>query len=72
MPKFNVHLTQAVSAVVTVEAKDYDEAIDLAYESEDMPGSMCYGAFGQSSVDEDGDWGLVLVTDENGDEVWTA
>lgn len=70
MPKFNVHLIEVVSTTVTVEADNPGHAMELAYESDDMPGSMTYGAFGQASVDEAGEWEVDSVTDENGDEVW--
>lgn len=70
MPKFNVHLIETVSTVVTVEADSYDEAMELAYDSPDMPGGITVGAFGQASVDEDGEWTAVAVSDENGEDVW--
>lgn len=71
MTTYHVHLVQTVSTAVTVEADDPDEAIELAYNSSDMPGSMCYGAFGSASVDEAGDWNAVEVTDaESGESVW--
>lgn len=72
MPTYNVHLIETVSTTVTVDADSPEVAIELAYKSDDMPGSMVHGAFGSASVDEAGDWEAALVTNENGDEVWVA
>lgn len=71
MAKYTVHLTQTVSTAVNVEAGSPEEAVELAYDSPDMPGSMTYGAFGDASVDESGEWMAVAVTDGNGEEVWS-
>lgn len=71
MGTYSVHLINTVSTTVTVEAETYDEAIDAAFDSNDMPGSITIGAFGQATVD-DGEWEAVAVTDEeSGDEVWS-
>lgn len=70
MPTFNVHLTETVSTTVTVEADDYQAAMEAAWDSDNMPGSITYGAFGQAPVDEAGDWEVFQVTDESGDVVW--
>jgi hypothetical protein len=72
MATYNVHFLMGVTSVVTVEATGPAEAIKLAAESEDMPGSMGYRAFGSASVDESGDWEPIVVTDSTGTEVWTA
>jgi hypothetical protein len=72
MPTYNVHMNQTVSTTVTVEADNPEHAIELAYKSDDMPGSMCYGAFGSASVDEAGDWEVAVVSDSSGNEVWSA
>lgn len=69
MTRFTVHLIQTVSAAVEVEADDYEAAIEAAYQSDDMPGSITYGAFGSACVDG-GDWEPASVEDENGVEVW--
>lgn len=71
MPQYTVHLVNTVSTTVTVEADDPDAAIDAAWSSEDMPGSITIGAFGPVGVD-DGDWQPVAVTDASGAEVWTS
>jgi hypothetical protein len=72
MATYNVHLVQTVSTVVTVEADSPQDAVGLAWDSEDMPGSMVYGAFGSASVDEARDWEAMSVTDAEGNEVWTG
>lgn len=46
LSKYTVYFVQTVSSAVTVEAESLEDAIDRAYQSGDMPGSMCYGAFG--------------------------
>jgi hypothetical protein len=66
MPKFTVHFQMPVSIDITVEADNPEQAIDLAYDSDDMPGSMAHDAFGDAPVDEDGDWRPVAVSDEKG------
>lgn len=70
MPQFTVHLVQTVSSSVTVDAETYEEAIEAAWDSEDMPGSMSHGAFGSASVDEAGEWMAQEVTDDSGNSVW--
>jgi hypothetical protein len=70
MPQYTVHMVSTISVAVTVEAEDKDAAIELAYDSPDMPGSMSHGAFGQASVDESGEWSPSAVTDERGFTVW--
>jgi hypothetical protein len=64
MAKYTVHLTQEVSTAVTVEAETPEDAVELVYDSPDMPGSMTHGAFGRASVDES-EWQPVKVTDED-------
>ena len=70
MTTYSVHLVQTVSSVVTVDADNPQHAIELAYEDDDMPGSLTVGAFGSTSVDEAAEWMPVCVTDANGNEVW--
>lgn len=72
MPKYNVHLIETISTTVTVEADSIEDAQELAYQSDDMPGSITYGAFGQASVDEAGDWEVASVSDTDGNELWSA
>jgi hypothetical protein len=69
MAKYTVHLTQEVSTAVTVEAQTPEDAVELAYDSPNMPGSMSISAFGLVSVDESGEWQAVAVTDEDGVQV---
>jgi hypothetical protein len=71
MPTYVVSLINAVSAIVEVEADTPEEAIDLAYDSPDMPGSITINAFGSASVD-DGDWEPHSVHDADGKTVWKA
>lgn len=61
--KYSVHLVQTVSTTVEVEAESVEEAIDKVYDSDDMPGGITYGAFGQASVDEAGEWTPIAVYD---------
>lgn len=68
---YKVYVIMEVSSVVEVEADSPEEAIDAAYESPDMPGSITVGAFGGASVD-DGDWNTYQVEDESGTVVWKA
>jgi hypothetical protein len=70
MSRFTVSLINTVSAAVEVEADTYDDAIEKAFESDDMPGPITYGAFGQADVDE-GDWQPYSVYDEAGRTVWS-
>lgn len=72
MAQYTVHFSTTVSTAVTIEADDPQAAIEAAYDSPDMPGSMVHGAFGSASVDESGEWLAVVVTDDNGNEVWAA
>lgn len=70
MPEYTVHLSSAISTAVTVQADSPEDAIEAAWESPDMPGSMAHGAFGTASVDESGEWAPVAVTNADGEEVW--
>lgn len=72
MMKYSVHMTMEVSSVVEVEADSPDEAVEKAYDSDDMPGGITIGAFGSASVDESGEWEPQAVTDENYKTVWVA
>lgn len=68
MAIFTLYFTQVMSTSVTVEADDYDSAIDAAYQSENMaPTGVCAqcSGWGQPwSIDTSGDWEL----DESGYE----
>ncbi len=63
--KYAVHMTQTVSTAVEVEAASVGSAFEKANYSDDMPGSITHGAFGQASVDEAGEWTPVSVYDVN-------
>lgn len=67
MPLFKVRLIQTASTAVTVEAATPEAAVDLAYSSEDMPGSLA-----DPSVTEAGDWEVIAVSNEAGEDVWPA
>lgn len=69
--RYRVYMVNTVSTSVEVEAESWEEAIDEAYNSDDMPGSITVGAFGCASVD-DGDWMPHSVTDTAGETVWSA
>ncbi len=71
MAKYTVYLYSTLSTSVNVDAEDPDEAIDLAYESPEMPGSMGFRAFGRASVDCSNVWEPSSVVDENGKTVWS-
>lgn len=73
MPTFKVHIVQTVSAVVEVEAETAEEAaLEEFYNSEQMPSSISYGAFGtHARVDEAGQWEATSV-ELDGKEVWTG
>lgn len=70
--RYSVHLVQTVSTTVEVEADSVEEALDKVYDSDDMPGSITHGAFGQASVDEAGEWTPVVVydADSNDKPLW--
>lgn len=70
MPEFTVHLINTVSSSVTVEADSPEDAINKAYDSDDMPSGITVGAFGSASVD-DGEWIPSSVSDSNHKTVWS-
>lgn len=70
MPTFRVHFVNTVSATVKVEADDYNEAIELAYDSPDMPGGITVGAFGVNHDIDDGEWTVNSVSDVDGKTVY--
>jgi hypothetical protein len=64
---------QTVSASVEVEAATPQDAADDFYQSDDMPGQITIGAFGNAArVDEAGEWYAIEVTDEAGKVLWTG
>lgn len=71
---YAVNLTRLVSSVVDVEVDastdpadlSWDDWMDLANASDDMPGGITVGAFGAASVDEAGEWELSSVTADGG------
>jgi hypothetical protein len=71
--EYTVYLNQMLSASVTVEADDPDEAIDKAHES-DLPRGICAqcSGWGQKSwsMDTSGDWEPDEVVDSQGKTVW--
>lgn len=72
MDTYTVHFTSTISTAVTVEANSPEDAIELAYDNPKMPGSMCYGAYGDASVDESGEWEPIAVSDADHNEVWSG
>ena len=73
MNKYRVHMKMAIWTVIDVEAADPNDALEAAYESDQMPGTMAFNSFtnarGAAMVDE-GEWEAVEVTDQNGNTVW--
>ncbi len=70
MKTYRVMMTMEVSTVVEVEADSPDEAMEDVYNSDKMPGSITYGAFGGADVDESGDWAPTEVMCD-GKVVWS-
>lgn len=68
--QYTVHFVHSVSTTVTVEAGTPEQAMDRAYESDDMPGPVTVGAFGPCAVDDDGEWEPYTITDASGEVVW--
>jgi hypothetical protein len=62
MTTYRVILTNTCSAVVEVEADSPEEAAEMVYDVDGMPGSLTVGAFGSNSenVDE-GQWEVESV-----------
>jgi len=68
MPKYNVHLSTVVSATVTVEAEDAEQAIEAAYE--EVPSEFCFQCSGHGQpwdLDMGGEW--EIATDGAGKEI---
>ena len=72
MPKFTAHFQAGASASATVEADDYDEAIDKAHD--EITGGLCAycSGYGQSYGKDIGDFEVYEVTDESGETVWST
>lgn len=68
MATYHVYMEVPVSASVTVEAESPEAAIAAAYDSDDMPGSLC--TLGGTPVDEAGDWTAVTVEADDSSLVW--
>lgn len=67
MATYNVHMVKTLSTVVTVEADSEHDAMEKAFNSNDMPGGICAQCAGWGrrwSVD-DGEWDVPDSDDEN-------
>lgn len=75
MPKFTVRFEPVASLDVKVEAEDYDEAIDLAYEERPELCGNCAGAWpGQPhslELNLDGAEACEVI-DESGKSIWST
>lgn len=71
MPKFHVHMQAYASTTITVEAEDYNEAIEKAYNEGTLAGlcAQCAG-WGQEHSLNLSEFDVNLVTDENSVVVW--
>lgn len=71
MTEFRVHMSAVSSFSITVEAEDYDEAIDKAIEerSPDVC-AQCAGWRRKWSLDLGETWEADAVEDSDGKEVW--
>lgn len=59
MSTYRLFFTSVLSTSVTVEADDLGEAIDAAYDSDQMPSTICAQCSGWGSswyVDDSGEW----------------
>lgn len=69
MSNYTVYFTSVASASARVEADDYEEAIDSAWD--EMPGSLCHQC--AHWIEFSGEWEPDIVIDaETGDTVWEA
>ena len=67
MSAFKVWFSQVASSpCIEVDAEDYEEATDKAWNQ--LPGSLCHQCAGE--VDLSGDWEPCLVEDANGNVIW--
>lgn len=70
MPEYTVYLTQTASTAVTVDAEDYDSAVDEAFQ--DAPASLCAQCSGwgrSAGVELAGDWEVFEVENDHGEAV---
>lgn len=58
MPKYAVDLMSTLTTTITVEADSEDDAIEKAFDSEAMPGSICAQCtgWGQKFSIDQGEW----------------
>ena len=72
MPKFTVYFETGASASATVEAEDYDEAIDKAHD--EINGGLCAycSGYGQGYGKDIGDFEVTEVADDDGKTVWST
>lgn len=72
MPKFTVHFTTTASSSATVEAENYDAAIESAMA--ELPANVCAqcaGWGGSVGIDLGGEWEPESVYDADGKQVWS-
>ena len=70
MSKFTVYFTTPASMSVTVEAEDYDEAIETAWDKIARPGSFVYASHPRG-FDLAGEWEPECVVDDSDKTVWS-
>ena len=67
MSEYTVYFSRPAEAIVRAEAEDPEDAIDKAWD--DLPGALCHQCAGDYQLA--GEWEPEVVTDEDGNEVWT-
>ncbi|AZF93367.1 hypothetical protein SEA_PRINGAR_101 [Mycobacterium phage Pringar] len=66
--KFIVYMTQVVEARVEVLAENYDDAIDEAFKSPELPHSLCWQCASRFGLG--GQWEPSSVTAADGKLLW--
>lgn len=70
MPNYRVHLTYPCYLTLEIEADTAEQAADVVFDHEDMPGGLTYRAFNESPdgphVDGSDEWFVTEVSDLDG------
>lgn len=61
MKTFEITITKTLDATIVVEAETEDEAVNLVFDHNDFPGSLCHQCTGKAN---DGDWEVAIVNGE--------
>lgn len=62
MSTFEITITKTLDMTIVVEAETEDDAVNLVFDHEEFPGSLCHQCARNAN---DGDWNVAIVNGED-------